>query len=391
MWGGSAPPSVVLPEPPSAERWHVIREDVAMPGAVGFDLDMTLVDTRRGIHAALLALAAETGRGIDADAVVAALGPPVAEALSPWFGPEELDDAVERFRLHMARVGVQDVTAFPGAADAVRAAHERGFRTLAVTSKIEHLAIATLEHAGLAVDEVHGGVWAADKAAPLVAAGAVTYVGDHPADMVAAGRAGIPGVGVVTGSSTVRELYDDGARVVLSSLLGFRGLLDAGFGPAVIVKVADRLPTEVEARTVASWRYPPPYDTYDVTGDDAWRTLLTREPDGEGYYPIVATGVVGYVCFGAEARVVGQTVEPGTCDVGMGIRPDLLSARIGSRALRQAMDLGRRLFQPTGFRAAVAAFNDRSLQLCRSAGFVAVREFVGPEERPFVELVRATS
>src|SRR3954464_10408892 len=71
--------------------------------SIGFDLDMTLVDTRPGIHAALLALAADTGCDVDADAIVATLGPPVATALAPYFPADEIDDAITVFRTHMAR------------------------------------------------------------------------------------------------------------------------------------------------------------------------------------------------------------------------------------------------------------------------------------------------
>ncbi|NUV50253.1 HAD family hydrolase, partial [Streptomyces sp. CAI-78] len=44
---------------------------------VGFDLDMTLIDSRPGIGAAYRVLAAETGVPIDVDLVVSRLGPPL--------------------------------------------------------------------------------------------------------------------------------------------------------------------------------------------------------------------------------------------------------------------------------------------------------------------------
>lgn len=45
------------------------------PLTVGFDLDMTLIDSRPGIKAAYEALVAETGTPIDTDLVVSRLGP----------------------------------------------------------------------------------------------------------------------------------------------------------------------------------------------------------------------------------------------------------------------------------------------------------------------------
>ena len=46
---------------------------------VGFDLDMTLIDSRPGIRACYQALSERTGTYIDADLAVTRLGPPLAE------------------------------------------------------------------------------------------------------------------------------------------------------------------------------------------------------------------------------------------------------------------------------------------------------------------------
>jgi phosphoglycolate phosphatase len=192
-----------------------------MTAAAGFDLDMTLVDTRPGISLALTMLAEETGRPVDVRAIVSALGPPIAQALSPWFSAAELAGAVQDFRRHMATVGVLNVEPLPGAAAALDAARAAGLTVVVVTSKIEPLARATLRHAGLVADRVFGDVWAKDKSPPLVASAAVCFAGDHPADMVAATGAGIPGYGVTTGASTHAELLAAGASEVGESLDAF--------------------------------------------------------------------------------------------------------------------------------------------------------------------------
>jgi phosphoglycolate phosphatase-like HAD superfamily hydrolase len=192
-----------------------------VPRSAGFDLDMTLVDTRRGIELALTALADQTGRPVDVAAIVAALGPPIAEALSPWFSAAELPAAVQTFRQHMADVGVVNVDPLPGAAAALDAARAAGFEVVVVTSKIEPLARATLRYAGLDVDRVFGNVWAEDKAGPLLATRAVCFVGDHPADMVAAAKAAVAAFGVTSGASSRDELIEAGAHHVASSLLEF--------------------------------------------------------------------------------------------------------------------------------------------------------------------------
>ncbi len=153
------------------------------------------------------------------------------------------------------------------------------------------------------------------------------------------------------------------------------------------VALLDRLLTREEARSIAAWSYEPPFDFYDFSGD-AVRVLTTRDARGYGYYPVQAgRDVIGYVCFGPEGRVSGQDDVPGTVDVGAGIEPGLLSQGLASSLLPEVVRFAAERLAADRLRAAVAAFNERSLRLCTSAGFRPVREFAGPDDRPFVELV----
>lgn len=150
--------------------------------------------------------------------------------------------------------------------------------------------------------------------------------------------------------------------------------------------------TSEEARSVAAWTYEPPFDFYN--GDPGSPALyLDVDENGFGYYAIVKTGndqPIGFCCFGEEARVQGQAPEDGTVDIGGGVRPDLVSEGLASRVFPAIMEFARDRFAPKRFRTAVASFNERSLRLCASAGFVRVRAFHGPG-REFQELVRPAS
>lgn len=186
---------------------------------VGFDLDMTLVDSRVGIAHGLQRLADETGRPIDVAGIVARLGPPVHQTIAPWFSAEELPAAVERFRRLMIAEGNRMCVALPGAAAALEAVTALGGRTLVVTAKYQPNAVDTLAHAGLRADAVVGDLWAEQKAVALRAAGAQVYVGDHPADVLAARAADAVAVCVPSGGPTRDELHAAGADVVLDSLV----------------------------------------------------------------------------------------------------------------------------------------------------------------------------
>ncbi|MBU8858476.1 MULTISPECIES: HAD hydrolase-like protein [unclassified Micromonospora] len=202
------------------------------PLMVGFDLDMTLVDSRPGIAAAYRALTERTGVPVDAELAVSRLGPPLRTELAHWFPPERVEEAVTLYRELYPAYAITPTVPMPGAEAAVRAVHERGGRVMVVTSKIGRLAKLHLDHLGLAVDELAGDLFAEQKATALREHGATLYVGDHVADMAAARAAGIPGVAVATGPCPADELTGAGARVVLDDLVEFPAALDRIIGLA---------------------------------------------------------------------------------------------------------------------------------------------------------------
>ncbi|MGC5051030.1 HAD family hydrolase [Micromonospora sp. DT48] len=193
---------------------------------VGFDLDMTLVDSRPGIAATYRALTERTGVPVDADAAVSRLGPPLRTEIARWFPPEQVEEAVSVYRELYPAYAITPTVPLPGAEAALAAVRERGGRVLVVTSKIGRLARLHLDHLGLVVDELAGDLFAEEKATALRAHGATHYVGDHVADMVAAEAAGVPGIAVATGPCSADELRSAGAAVVLADLTGFPAALD---------------------------------------------------------------------------------------------------------------------------------------------------------------------
>ncbi|EFQ82044.1 haloacid dehalogenase-like hydrolase [Aeromicrobium marinum DSM 15272] len=185
---------------------------------IGFDLDMTLIDSRPGVGAAYEALSAETGTWIDVDLVVSRLGPPVEHELAHWFPAEDVPALADRYRALYPAVAPQRVEVLPGAHEALAAARSRG-RVVVVTAKNRANAVLHVEHLGLQVDEVVGDVWRDGKADVLRRGAAEVYVGDHVHDMEAAVSSGTTGVGVSTGPCSSSDLFGAGAHHVLASLV----------------------------------------------------------------------------------------------------------------------------------------------------------------------------
>lgn len=188
---------------------------------MGFDLDMTLIDSRAGVKAAMEALSARTGVHIDADLVVTRLGPPLESELARWFPSWEIESAASAYREAYATTCLTGTTAMPGAHAAFEAVRAAGGRVVVVTAKSTPLANVCLETVGLHADAVEGWLFSVGKGEALLEHGASIYVGDHTADIEGATFAGAVPVAVATGPIAADVLAEAGAAVVLTSLEEF--------------------------------------------------------------------------------------------------------------------------------------------------------------------------
>jgi len=188
---------------------------------VGFDLDLTLIDSRQAILESFAGVAADTGIAIDLAAVTSRLGIKLEAELAYWFPPGEIAEAARRYRAHYLRFSGPLTTQLPGAAEALEAVRAAGARVVVITAKYEVTARMALEGVGLSADELYADAHGLEKGLILKTIGAAAYVGDTPADMLAAATAGAHAVGVSTGSFTAADLRAAGAADVLSSLTDF--------------------------------------------------------------------------------------------------------------------------------------------------------------------------
>lgn len=188
---------------------------------VGFDLDMTLTDPRRGIAALYAALSDELGIHIDGEVIVTRLGPPLEDELINWMSEEQIPLTIERYRARYDEIAGPLTTVMPGAAQAVESVRAAGGRVVVVTAKEITTAADTLDRVGIAVDQVYGEAWAEVKGDRLRDASAQVMVGDHVGDMIGAKVAGAQAVGVTTGPCDADMLAAAGADAVLPDLRGF--------------------------------------------------------------------------------------------------------------------------------------------------------------------------
>ena len=193
---------------------------------VGFDLDMTLIDTVPGFTATLRALGDELGVAFPVEQLTSRLGPPLDHLLAGHLAEEAIAPAVARFRDLYVDHSITPVPAFPGAHEALAAVRRHGGRILLVTGKHAPNAQRHVDHLGLDVDLLEGAVWGVGKADVLRREGAAVYVGDHVHDVEGALAAGAVSVSVLTGGCSREELLEAGTHVVLDDLRDFPEWLD---------------------------------------------------------------------------------------------------------------------------------------------------------------------
>src|SRR5258708_16244529 len=94
---------------------------------------------------------------------------------------------------------------------------------------------------------------------------------------------------------------------------------------------------------IATWRYPAPYDCYDMAGASA-AFIATPE---SGFYALTdGDALIGFRSFGADGRVPGGDYDDSALDTGGGLRPDLTGKGLGRAAIRTGLEFAPRHFSP---------------------------------------------
>lgn len=147
-----------------------------------------------------------------------------------------------------------------------------------------------------------------------------------------------------------------------------------------------------EAREIAGWKYEPPYDFYDLAKDPEDLEEILDAEKRRGYFSVTSDGeLVGYFCFGCEARVPGGDYSAEAVDVGLGMRPNLTGKGLGLEFLEAGLGFAKGRFSPAHFRLSVAKFNERAIKVYEHAGFVKTESFIQNTNgggHPFILMTR---
>lgn len=188
---------------------------------VGFDLDMTLVDSAEGISDALVAVCAAHNVTITMEDAGATIGLPLSMVFPMWLPELPYEQLLDEYRAHYGVHGIPKSTRLPGAREAVDAIHALCGKVVVVSAKKADFVQRVLDVVDIQVESIHGYLFAEHKGAALLEEGAQMYVGDHPGDIAAARAANAMSIVVPTGPTTEAELREGEPDVVLQSLEDF--------------------------------------------------------------------------------------------------------------------------------------------------------------------------
>ena len=128
---------------------------------------------------------------------------------------------------------------------------------------------------------------------------------------------------------------------------------------------------ESTAREIADeWKYPPPYDFYDMTADpDDYQEFITPALWPEFFLQVRRQGqLIGFLSGGVAGE--GDFVE-----IGLGLRPDLTGRGLGRDFMRRNLDWIQQEYPGMEIRLSVASFNQRGIKVYEGSGLYVVRHF----------------
>lgn len=144
--------------------------------------------------------------------------------------------------------------------------------------------------------------------------------------------------------------------------------------------------TQKEAEEIAEWKYPFPYDFYDMTADpEDYEEFLSPEQRGEHTYSAYdEQGLVGFLTM--------KRTQENVVDIGLGMDPSRTGKGGGEAFIRSGLNLLEEQFGDVDVTLSVATFNQRAIKVYERLGFVPVMTFeqnTNGSTFPFVKMEKS--
>lgn len=209
---------------------------------IGFDLDLTLIDSRQRILTAAQRAFVDLGHTVPDEVLLPHMGVPIDDVARLAVPGIDAELFLRRYRHHYDTDVTTPVPVLPGAPELLTAIRSAGGAAVVVSAK-QAAAERAVAEAGLDVVAVVGEHFGAEKGEALRRFTNVrAYAGDHVEDAAAARTAECAFIGVTTGEFDAAALAGAGAEWTVGNLMEVIDLLPG------LVRVGAPVPTPPRTR-----------------------------------------------------------------------------------------------------------------------------------------------
>jgi phosphoglycolate phosphatase-like HAD superfamily hydrolase len=165
---------------------------------IGFDLDMTLVNSSEAIvFSAISAIRSFAPQAnIDEMEIRREIGLPIKDLITRYVGSLNSNAAYENYKKYYVNEGLDLSSEIDGAKSTILQLQLKGYSTCVITAKDQNVAELQLRHLGFPFIKVFGNSFGSEKTRAMLAFECTHYVGDHYHDYLAAVEAHIAFIGV---------------------------------------------------------------------------------------------------------------------------------------------------------------------------------------------------
>lgn len=128
--------------------------------------------------------------------------------------------------------------------------------------------------------------------------------------------------------------------------------------------------TQQDAEEIAGWKYPEPYNFYDMTADEEDLELfINPEKRSPHTYTAYKDGeLIGFLTLDLKNLPI--------IDIGLGMHPDEAGKGRGERFVKSCLSFATKTYQAGAFTLSVATFNKRAIAVYERVGFKAKETFM---------------
>ena len=183
-----------------------MRRIIDVKATIGFDFDMTLVDTSKSLIATLRQIFPDKNILQDNNFSSKLSGLPLDQILLHFCHNENLHRFRKEFMTAYENIGIRESRLLSGSIPALEIVRQYGFEPVIISAKSRKNLTKLIKHFDLPVKKIYADKHGIEKTKAMIVEKNILYVGDQESDVSAAHAVPIEAL-IITGNSGVTETH----------------------------------------------------------------------------------------------------------------------------------------------------------------------------------------